>query len=87
MGPIDTKWIRENGDGWASGRIDIRGIPGEPYGDEYTLPIMRNEDWCLFCEWLSNVKTPKQISREALIDWFERDNNHQMVWVEVKRDS
>lgn len=80
MGPINTKWIEENGDGWSGGRIDISGIPDSHYGEEYALPIMRNEDWCLFCEWVSKVSTEKQVEFKELIEWFEKDNDYKIQW-------
>jgi hypothetical protein len=37
MGPINEAWIEENGNDWSSGRIDVDGIAGEPFGTIYRL--------------------------------------------------
>lgn len=74
MGPINPDWIKKNGDYWAAGRIDIRGIPDDPYGDEYGLSAMHMEDWCKLRDWLVTYKTEEVVSYETLIESYEKDN-------------
>lgn len=73
MGPINTKWVRENGNHWAGGRIDISGTD-DPYGLEYGLPIMHMSDWNRLSEWLRTYTTEEVVSFETIINEYEKYN-------------
>jgi hypothetical protein len=74
MGPINGEWIRKHGNTWAGGRIDIRGVPDEPYGLEYGLNIMQREDWGRFTAWLDDLETQELWTLQELLDTYERTN-------------
>lgn len=80
MGPLNLEWIKENGDCWSGGRIDIYGVPGEPYPLEYSLPVMHSKDWNRLSNWLDTVETPVLWSREDLLSNFERFIGREIRW-------
>jgi len=59
---------------YAGGRIDIRGVPDEPYGLEYSLAPMRAEDWNRLSEWLDALETDDVWEFTHLIDMYEKTN-------------
>ena len=71
MGPISKAWCDEHGSDWAGGRIDIRGVPDEPWGLEYGLPIMKSRDWTLLSDWLRELKTEEVWPYHTIIEEFE----------------
>jgi hypothetical protein len=79
MGPINLTWIKENGDQWAAGRIDIRGGP-EKFGDEYGLRPMHKEDWVSFGDWLDTLETPYKWPYYRLIDEYEQHHSPIRWW-------
>jgi hypothetical protein len=80
MGPINTQWIEEHGDCWAAGRIDIYGLPDEPYPIEYSLPVMNIIDWEDFSEWLDDLETEELLSFDELIAQFEQTVGKKIQW-------
>ena len=64
---------------YSCGRIDVRGVPDEPYGDEISVPPMLNYDWHRFSDWLDTVQTMSVWSLKDLITAYERDNP-QITW-------
>lgn len=74
MGPINEKFIRENGEYWAAGRIDIYGVPDEPYGLEYSVPIMHVSDWNKLSLWLREYKTEELVSFNTIIEEYQKEN-------------
>ena len=80
MGPINKAWCDEHGDYWSGGRIDIRGVPDEPWGLEYGLPIMHTEDWNALSDWLDNLETEKLWSFEDLIGNFQLIHDTKIRW-------
>ena len=61
MGPINRKWMEENGYDWAGGRIDFdcdneKDEMYNKYGLEVTVPMMKEEDWYTFGEWLGEQR-------------------------------
>lgn len=80
MGPINQKWIEEHGDCWSAGRIDIYGVPDEPWGLEYDLPIMHTEDWYDFSGWLDDFKTHELWSFDDIIAQYEQDRGKKIRW-------
>lgn len=72
MGPINLHWIKEFGDCWATGRIDVND--GTEYGTEMSLPPMHVEDWNTFSEWLDTVETMSVWPLKELADAYEFRN-------------
>ena len=56
---------------YSCGRIDVRGIPGEPYGDEIGVPPMLSYDWHAFGNWLEDVQTMSVWSLQNLVEAYE----------------
>ena len=79
MGPINEKWLRENGTHWSAGRIDISGVPDEIYGTEYSVPIMHTGDWNKLSLWLREYQTEELVSFETIINEYEKYNS-KIVW-------
>jgi hypothetical protein len=71
MGPINKTWCDKNGPDWASGRIDISGVPGEPWGLEYNTPLMRKKDFAQLSEFLDSLETKELLSREEVYKMYE----------------
>jgi hypothetical protein len=69
MGPINSDWIKENGEHWAAGRIDVSGSDEEV---TYRLSPMHCEDWGALSHWLDHHVTPELWTYEELIDTFEK---------------
>ena len=80
MGPINSQWIQEHGQGWSGGRIDIYGVPDEPYPLEYSLPIMRTEDWNEFSDWLDKFASEELLTYEQLIETYEETTERKIRW-------
>lgn len=81
MGPINMKWIEEHGDCWSAGRIDIRGVPDEPWGFEYGLAPMHTEDWNALGDFLWNFESEELIPYDDLIELFEAEYGKKIRWV------
>jgi hypothetical protein len=82
MGPVSLDWIKQHGDCWAAGRIDIYGPWYHP--DEYGLPPMHKEDWIKFSDWLDNLKTKHKWSFKRIISEYEK-TNPKIRW--LRKDS
>ena len=82
MGPINQKWIEENGDCWSSGRIDIYGVPGEDYPLEYGLPAMHVEDWHDFSGWLDDFETHELWEFDDIIAQYEQERDTKIRWAD-----
>ena len=67
---------------YSGGRIDIRGVPDEPWGLEYSLPPMHGEDWNDFSDWLEDLTTEELLSYDALIEQYEKDSGTKIRWAE-----
>ena len=84
MGPINSEWIKEHGDCWSAGRIDIYGVPNERHPIEYGLPPMHNEDWANFSEWLDDFETERLFSFDELIAQYEQEVGTVIRWWKEK---
>jgi len=73
MGPINAKWIKEHGDHWAAGRIDIYGTDGA-YPEEMSLPTMHSEDWNRFSDWLDSFQTDEICWLDRLVAEYQKTN-------------
>lgn len=84
-GPLAPDWFedRDTKEFWCGGRIDIYGLSDEEYYDgqhEYDLPIMDEESWDMFTDWLNEYTTPRLVSYEEIIEAFEEDTGHIIRW-------
>ena len=71
MGPVNYDWVKEHGEHWSGGRIDIYGTDSE-YPAEYSLGIMHSEDWNALTKWLDTVETDDVWTCEQLLEHFEK---------------
>jgi len=72
MGPINKKWCEEHGNHWCIGRIDIRGVPDEPWGLEYGVPCMHEGDWANFGTFLRGLNNVDVLyTKQELFEMFE----------------
>jgi hypothetical protein len=67
---------------YSCGRIDVRNVPGEPYGDEINVPPMLSSDWALFSDWLNDIQTMGVWSLEQLVHTYENQTNNKIHWIE-----
>ena len=81
MGPIQAKWIKENGKDWAAGRIDIYG-DGVPEYEEIGLSIMKGKDWVRFTKWVEQLTTPEIWTHDQIIQAYEFHNPKITWWKE-----
>ena len=72
--------VKDFTESWSGGRIDISGVPNEPYGLEYGLSTMRSENWNEFSEWLKGVQSEELLTLNQLlklynkpIHWFNKE--------------
>jgi hypothetical protein len=72
MGPINLEWIKQHGEGWCAGRIDIYGEG--LYPDEIGLPPMKSEDWGRFSNWLDTFETDYMWTLRMLVSEYEKTN-------------
>jgi hypothetical protein len=80
MGPINQEFINEYGSHWSGGRIDIYGVPDHPMGFEYSLPIMRTEDWNPFSDWLDDFETETLWTFEQIMEYYRQKTGHVIRW-------
>jgi hypothetical protein len=87
MGPIDLGWYERNGVDYekvkySGGRIDIRDDTKEGYAGwyEYSLPLMRTEDWNLFSDWLDDYASEELVSLEDILSDYREDTGHVIRW-------
>ena len=59
---------------YSCGRIDVRGIPDEPYGDEINVPPMLSVDWATFGNWLGTVQTMSVWTLKDLVVAYQQHN-------------
>ena len=85
MGPINLEWIKENGEHWSGGRIDIRGT-GDPYGDETSCPIMHTEDYNSLSDWLDTFETDTVWNWVELIREYEKTHSRIRLFHEDDRE-
>ena len=64
---------------YSCGRIDVRGIADEPYGDEIGVPPMLSSDWQAFSNWLDDVQTMSVWSLDNLVAAYEH-RNKPITW-------
>lgn len=79
MGPVNYDWVKEHGEGWCIGRIDVSGTDSD-YPEELALPMMRAEDWGRFSDWLDTVETDFMWTLTQLVDQYEKTNPRITWW-------
>jgi len=67
---------------YSGGRIDIRGVPDEPWGLEYGLPIMHGEDWNALSDYLWDLETEDLLPYNTLIEKFETHYGKKIRWAD-----
>lgn len=72
-----TETITES---YSCGRLDVRGIPDEPYGSEIGVPPMLSTDWRAFGDWLDDVQTCSVWSLDDLVAAYEHQTNQKITW-------
>jgi hypothetical protein len=65
---------------YSCGRIDVRGVPDEPYGLEIGVPPMLSTDWRLFSNWLDDVQTVSVWSLQNLVEAYEHQTRTKITW-------
>ena len=85
MGPINAGWIAENGCRWAGGRVDCHCDDSEdenydPYGNEFFMPVMHEDDWIAMGDWAMRLRTKKLLSKEEFLDKFRQDAGVEIRW-------
>ena len=64
---------------YCCGRIDVTGVPGEPYGTEIGVPPMLAGDWDSFGLWLETVTTPTVLTLAELVELYEQ-THEPITW-------
>jgi hypothetical protein len=59
---------------YSCGRIDVSGVPDEPYGLEIGVPVMRHDSWHLFGNWLQNFTTDRVYTLCELVTEYQKTN-------------
>ena len=80
MGPVSLKWIKQHGEHWATGRIDIRGNTESDYGDEIGLPMMCVDDWNKLSKWLDTYNTETPVALDKLLEDYYNDGYKEITW-------
>ena len=65
---------------YSGGRIDIRGVPDEPWGLEYGVAPMHREDWNALGDYLWDLTTEDLLSYNTLIEQFETHYGKKIRW-------
>ena len=75
----DTYTVERITEQYSCGRIDIRGIPDEPYGDEVSVPPMRSVDWARLGLWLDDFSTMSVWSLSDIITAYNFWSGHEPI--------
>ena len=67
---------------YSGGRIDIRDDTKAGYDGwhEYSLPLMRTEDWNDLSAWLDDFETEELWSLEKILEEYRQDTGHVIRW-------
>lgn len=82
MGPVSGAWVKEHGDHWSAGRIDI-DHPSFQHSDETILPMMHHEDYSRFGAWLMDFASEEMLSFSELRVIYEKKNPRLRLFDEV----
>jgi len=78
----DHYWIEEITTHYAGGRIDIYGVPNEPFPLEYGVALMHADDWYALGAFLDTLETEKLWTYEELINTFEEYCGRKIRWAD-----
>ena len=67
---------------YSGGRIDIRGVPDEPWGLEYGVVPMHGEDWNALSDYLWDLTTEELLPYDTLIEQFETHYGKRIRWAD-----
>lgn len=71
-----SKWLNEwfeykdYRESYSCGRLDIYGVPDEPFGLEYGLNVMRTEDWNALGDWLWDFSSKELLTLDELLKLY-----------------
>ena len=82
LGPNDVWEYDEITTYYSAGRIDIRGVPDEPWGLEYGVAPMHGEDWNALSDWLWDFETEELLPFNTLIEQFETHYGKRIRWAD-----
>ena len=80
-GPINMKWLEENGTQWSGGRIDV--ADGSTFGSEYTVRPILSEDWYAWGEWMNSLETDEVLTFNQLVDQFIEQGGELRWWLDA----
>ena len=68
---------------YCAGRIDVRDDSKDGYDgwDEYSIAPMLEEDWSALGDWLWDLETEEQLSYDELMNRFEKETGHKIMWL------
>ena len=65
---------------YSIGRIDIHGVPDEPYGISYGVPLMKDTSWGKLGIYLGSLELDYLPTVEDLFSMFEESTQHKIEW-------
>lgn len=82
-GPSDPAWYTERGlditkEIWAGGNVVVYGVSDNPI--VYEIPIMSGDSWNKFCEFIVLLDTQVLMSKEELLERFQKSTGHVITW-------
>ena len=80
-----AKEYKDFTESYSCGRIDIRVLDNEEYWggqSEYSLGVMRTEDWNAFGDWLDELETEELVQYNTLIEQFETHYGKRIRWAD-----
>jgi len=85
VGPLDYDWIRKNGSGWITGRVececdDIEDEGYSPQGREFPTGLMHENDWASMSAWAAKLRTKEVLTREEFIEMYQRAKGRKIRW-------
>ena len=78
MGPINAAWIKQHGDNWAMGRIEVWSGDFDWADIEYGITI-DSKDWSAFSDFLRKLKTNQVLTKNELCAMFEAETGTTLI--------
>ena len=78
MGPINANWIKQHGNNWAMGRIEVRSGQLDWSDQEYGICV-DSKDWETLDDFLSRLKTETMLTKDQLCAMFESKTGNKLV--------
>ena len=79
--------VKEYQPNYSCGRIDIHGVPNEPFGLEYGVEPMSDKSWGLLGEWLCGLTLDYLPTDTELYTMFEEQTGHKIEWHTPQNES